>query len=349
MLAAATLALAMSMPGVGAAQGLRPVPGPMPPISSFPVQSPPILDAVAWMLWSVDRNGIIGAVDPDTPRAFASITKLMSAILAVEESDLTLPVVISPAAGSTPIGYVGQPDVATGETWTMQELLILTLVGSGNKASAALAEGVAGDLETFVEMMNAKAVELGMTSTTFTNPHGLDAVGHLSTPRDLIRLGLYSLQYPELLEIMRIKQITFTPGGREVTVENTNRLVGRFPGYGGLKTGDTLGAGQVLLSYADTGTTRLVGVVLGSSQRRIDTRELMAWGVGAIGPREHFYAAASADQITASFPEWYQVPLLTTAAPLDPGARDPDAPTPGAQALNGAYRDLLPAVLGGSP
>lgn len=75
----------------------------------------------------------------------------------------------------------------------------------------------------------------------------------------------------------------------------------------------------------------------------------MAWGVGAIGPREHFYAAASADQITASFPEWYQVPLLTIAAPLDPGARDPDAPTPGAQALNGAYRDLLPAVLGGSP
>jgi D-alanyl-D-alanine carboxypeptidase (penicillin-binding protein 5/6) len=348
VIAALALSIAMSVPGTGASHGLRTIPGPMPPIKSFPVPAPPVLDASAWMLWAVEEDAAIGWQDPDTQRPFASITKLMSAIVAIETGDLEAEVVISPAAGGVPIGYVGQPDVATGETWTLRELLILTLVGSGNKASAALAEGVSGDVETFVDAMNQKAAELGLTSTAFTNPHGLDAVGHLSTPRDLIDLGRYSLRHRELLEIMRIKEITFVKGGREITVANTNRLVGRFPGYGGLKTGDTLEAGQVLLSYADTGGLELIGVVLGSTQRRIDTRELMAWGMTALGPRDHFYGAASGDPLGTAFPEWYQI-RMAAAGQLDPGERDPDAETPGTQALVAAYRELLPVILGGNP
>jgi len=320
----------------------------MPPIKSFPVHTPPTLDASAWMLWAVREDAELGSLDPNTRRPFASITKLMSAILAVEQSDMATGVVISPTAGNTPIGYIGQPDVRTGETWTMQELLILTLVGSGNKASAALAEGVSGDLTSFVAEMNAKAAELGMDDTFFTNPHGLDAVGHLSTPVDLIRLGMYSLRYDELLEIMRIKQITFTPGGREVTITNTNRLVGRFPGYGGLKTGDTLGAGQVLLSYVDTGDNGLIAVVLGSTQRRVDTRDLMAWGLTTLGPRDHFYSAASGDPLATAFPDWYQT-RMAAPKPLDPGNRDEDYSTPGTEELLEAYRELLPAILGGNP
>jgi D-alanyl-D-alanine carboxypeptidase (penicillin-binding protein 5/6) len=347
VISALALSIALAVPGAGPAYGLRPVPGPMPPIKSFPAPPPPVLDADAWMLWAVEEDAELGSLDPDTPRPFASITKLMSAILALENADLDAEVVISPTAGAVPIGYIGQPDVATGETWTMRELLILTLVGSGNKASAALAEGVSGTVDDFVVMMNDKAAELGLESTEFTNPHGLDADGHLSTPRDLVELGMYSLQYDELLSIMRVKEITFTPGGREVTVTNTNRLVGRFPGYGGLKTGDTLGAGQVLLSYTSA-HEGLIGVVLGSTQRRVDTRELLAWGLTALGPRDHFYAAVAGEPLATAFPEWYQV-RMAAARPLDPGERDPDAPTPGTQALIGAYRELLPAILGGTP
>lgn len=317
-------------------------------MKSFPAPPPPTLDAAAWLLWSVGDDAALGSLDPDTRRAFASITKLMAAIVAVENSDLTAQVVISPTAGNVPIGYIGQPDVRTGETWTMQDLLILTLVGSGNKASAALAEGVAGSVEAFVGMMNDKAEEIGMDDTEFTNPHGLDAAGHLSTPRDLIELGMYSLQYPELLDIMRIKQITFTPAGRAMTVESTNRLVGRFPGFGGLKTGDTADAGQTLLSYAETSTGGLLGVVLGSSQRRIDTRELLAWGLTALGPRDHFYAAASGDPLVTAFPPWYQE-RIAAPGPLEPGERDPEASTPTTAALLEAYRILLPAILGGTP
>lgn len=348
MLAALALSVALAVPGGGSAASLKPLRLPMPPIKSFPVSPPPVLDAAAWMLWSEREDAEIGSLDPDTQRPFASITKLMSAILAVELADLEAEVVISPTAGNTPIGYVGQPDVRAGEVWSMQELLILTLVGSGNRASAALAEGVAGSLEEFVSLMNDKAAELGLAETAFTNPHGLDATGHLSTPRDLIELGVYSLQYPRLLEIMRIKQITFTPGGRTVTVENTNRLVGRFPGYGGLKTGDTLDAGQVLLAYVDTGPSGLIAVVLGSTQRRVDTRELMAWGLTTLGPRDHFYSAAAGYPLATAFPEWYQT-RMNAPSDLDPGERDPEEPTPGTEALLAAYRELLPAILGGTP
>lgn len=347
MIAAFALSIALAVPNPGGGAALRPIDLPMPPIKLFPVAPPPDLDAAAWMLWAVRENAELGSLDPDTPRAFASITKLMSAIVAIEQAELDAEVVISPQAGATPIGYIGQPDVQTGETWTMRDLLILTLVGSGNRASAALAEGAAGSVDGFVELMNSKADEIGLDETDFTNPHGLDAEGHISTPRDLIALGMYSLSYGELLEMMRIKQITFVPG-REVTVVNTNRLVGRFPGYGGLKTGDTLDAGQVLLSYVDTGVSGLIGVVLGSTQRRVDTKELMAWGLDALGPRDHFYGAASGDPLATAFPSWYQV-RMDAPVPLEPGERDPDAPTPGTEALLHAYRELLPAILGGNP
>jgi D-alanyl-D-alanine carboxypeptidase (penicillin-binding protein 5/6) len=320
----------------------------MPPIKSFPAPPPPVLDAASWMLWSERDNAELGSVDPDTQRPFASITKLMTAILAVENADLDAETTISATASAVSIGYIGQADVQYREVWTMRDLLILTLVGSGNKASAALAEGVAGTEAAFVAMMNAKAVELGMSATSFTNPHGLDAVGHLSTPRDLITLGMYALQYSELLDIMRIKHITFTPGNRAVVVDSTNRLLGRFPGYAGLKTGDTASAGQVLVSYVNTGANGLLGVVLGSSQRRVDTRELMAWGLTALGPRDHFYAAAAGDPLATAFPDWYQV-RIAAPTPLDPGPRDPDQRTPGHEALLDAYRELLPAILGGTP
>jgi D-alanyl-D-alanine carboxypeptidase (penicillin-binding protein 5/6) len=230
----------------------------------------------------------------------------------------------------------------------MQELLILTIVGSGNKASAALAEGVSGSIPAFVAEMNSKAAAIGLDDTFFTNPHGLDAEGHVSTPRDLIDLGLYALRHEDLLAIMRTEQITFTPGGREVEVTNTNRLVGRFPGYGGLKTGDTLQAGQTLLSYVDTGTGGLIGVVLGSTQRRVDTRELLAWGLDRLGPRDRFYAAASGTQLAGAFPQWYQT-IIDAATPLDPGPIDPAERTPLADRVEEHYRDLLPEILGGDP
>ena len=347
MIAALAISLALIAPGGGPTASLKPLLMPMPPIKSFPAPPPPIIDATAWMIWAEREDAEIGSLDPDSPRSFASITKLMTGIVAVTTADLDSDVVISSAAAATPIGYDGQPDVRFNETWGMRELLALTMAGSGNKASSALAEGVAGTPEAFVDLMNARATELGMTSTSFTNPHGLDDTGHRSTPRDLVTMGLYSLQFDELSHVTRLKAITWLKGTHEIAVTSTNRLLGQFPGYLGIKTGDTAAAGQTLLSYVDTGPTGLVAVVLGSTGRRVATRELLAWGLTALGPRDRFYAAAAGTELAGAFPSWYQT-RVSAPVPLDPGFRDPSEETPLTSVLTDGYLDLLPSILGGS-
>lgn len=348
MLVSLALSLALAVPGLSTSPALRPLRIPMPPIKSLPAPPPPTIDAVSWMIWAEREDAEIGSLNPDDPRAFASITKLMTAILAVENVGLQEEATISPIAAATPIGYDGQPEVLTGEVWPIYDLLSNMLVQSGNDAAVAVAEYVGGDTATFVDLMNAKAAQLGMDHTVFVNPNGLDDPAHVSTARDLVKMGVYSLRFDDLRHMMRIKKATWTPGNRIIAATSTNRLLGRFPGYGGLKTGDTISAGQVLLSYTDTGTDGLVAAVLGSSGRRVATRELLAWGLGALGPRDRFYAAAAGTELAGAFPQWYQT-RMAVPAPLAPVPRDPDDPTPLTTALDDAYRDLLPVFLGGSP
>jgi len=346
VIATIALSLALAAPGISDAPSLRPLRLPMPPIKSFPAPAPPLIDAAAWMIWSERDRAELGSLDPDTPRPFASITKLMTAILTVESVELSEEVTISPTAAGTPIGFEGQPEVLTGEAWLVYDLLSNILVQSGNDAAVALAEHIAGDSDTFIEKMNAKAAEIGMTGTVFMTPNGLDVPGHVSTPRDLVMLGIYSLQFEELKHVMRLKHVTWHPGNRVIEATSSNRLLGVFPGYAGLKTGDTAAAGQVLLSYADTGTSGLIAVVLGSTGRRVATRELLAWGLDALGPRDRFYSAAAGTELARAFPQWYQT-RLTAPQPLDPGPRHPGESTPLTDALADAYRDLLPLTLGG--
>ncbi len=348
MIAALALSLTLAVPGLTDAASLKPLRLPMPPIKSFPVTPPPIIDATAWMVWSEREDAEIGSVDPDTPRPFASITKLMTAIITVENVGLQEEVTVSPTAAATPIGYDGQPEVFSGEVWLVYDLLTNILIQSGNDAAVALAEHVSGDADRFIEQMNVKAVELGMTSTVFKTPNGLDVSGHFSSPRDLVAMGMYSLQFEDLKHVMRIKHLTWFQGNRVIAIDSTNRLLGLFPGYAGLKTGDTAAAGQVLLSYVDTGPSGLIAVVLGSSGRRVATRELLAWGLTALGPRDHFYSAVAGTEFARAFPDWYQT-RMAAPLPLDAGPRDPSEPTPLTKVLVENYRDLLPSILGGTP
>ena len=339
----AALALTTAL---GPSPGLRPIHLPPPPIVGFPAEAPPSIDATSWMVWSVQHDSELGSLDPDTPRAPASITKLMTAILVVDRAVLTNQVVISPNADATPIGYIGQPDVRQGETWSVRDLLANILVQSGNDAAVALAEHVSGDVTTFVALMNQRAGSLGMTNTTFVNPNGLDTEGHLSTARDLIYLGRAALAYPDVLKITRIKHISFNPGGRLIEVSATNRDLGIFPGLFGLKTGDTLAASQVLLSYDKAPRGDYIAVVLGSRNRRSATREILAWARTTLGPRDYFFAAAADTDLELSFPDWY-IPLLRAAGALPVGTTGPAERTPLTDSLDEAFRVLLPGVLGG--
>lgn len=341
MIAALAMALTLGQPA------LRPMPVPPPPMVAFPSRPPPELMAGSWMVFAADEAAELASLNPDQVTAPASITKLMTAIIVEERSDPGATTTISANADATPIGFEGQPDVRQGEQWLVEELLANILVQSGNDAAVALAEHVAGTVDGFVALMNDKASALGMGDTTFVNPNGLDVDGHVSTARDLIRLGVAALDYPLLLRTARIKHITFDQGGRFIEVDATNRLLGVFPGLFGLKTGETVAAGQVLLSYVRGPHQRLIGVVLASPARRVDTRELMAWSLEALGPRDRFFHVAVGTELEASFPDWY-VTRMAAAGPLPTPQPSPPVDTPRQEAVLKGYRDLLPALLGGS-
>jgi D-alanyl-D-alanine carboxypeptidase (penicillin-binding protein 5/6) len=331
------------------ALGLRPVPLPPPPFAAFPALEAPAIAARSWMVYSVNQEAIVGFKDPDLPMPPASITKLMTSMLAEESLDLTGTITISANADNTPIGFAGQPDVRQGEVWPAWDLLANVMVQSGNDASTAIAEAVSGNVEDFVALMNARAAELGMTGTTFNNPHGLDSAGHVTTARDLITMGRDALNHPITMHLARTKRVTFQIGVLRVfSVEATDRDLGVFPGLLGLKTGDTANAGQVLLSYTVTQHDRIIAVVLGTPDRRATTRSLVAWAMTTLGARDHFYGLAAGSDVVLGFPEWYQT-RITAAATLDHGTPVAPSRTPLTDDLEARFREILPQLLGGDP
>jgi D-alanyl-D-alanine carboxypeptidase (penicillin-binding protein 5/6) len=340
-LAALALTLASLSP-IGAA--LPPL-----PIAALPAHEPPVLSAHSWALYSVDEAALVWAADADEVRAPASVTKVMTALVVVgqgvaPEEEVT----ISARAGAEPVGYVGQQKIYEGEVWTVEALMTEMLVYSDNGAAVALAEHTAGSVDAFVNLMNEKAAALGMTSTHFENPNGLDDEAHVSSARDLIRLGAAAIEEPRITAITRLKFVRFTPGGRLMEVKNTNRLLGTFPGVLGLKTGDTALAGEVLLSYAAFGHEEFLGVVMGSPDHMAETAEMLAYAMRILGPQDYFYAAGIHRDELADWPVWRRS-RLAAAGPLDDGRR-PGTPvplSPAQESLAAALRDLLPALLGG--
>jgi D-alanyl-D-alanine carboxypeptidase len=152
------------------------------------------------------------------------------------------------------------------------------IVRSANDAAIAVAEAIGGDVETFVGLMNARAAELGLTRTTFVNPHGLDAEGHLSTARDLLRLGLAAMANPEYRRAAVEAEVTLPPAPDATprVAAATNDLIGTYEGAVGVKTGFTFQAGLVLVAAAERDGRVIYAVVMGSE-----------------GPGAHFADAAA--------------------------------------------------------
>ena len=347
MIAIAAVLLSLTLSPTPAS--LRPVDLPMPPINPLTTETPPELDAVSWALYSVDREAELLAVNGDVQRAMASVTKVLTAIIVVDNALPNESVTISARAAGTPVGYAGQVGVRQGDSWNVEELLAFLLVQSGNDAAVALAEHVAGSLEEFTVMMNQEASRLGMRSSAFANPNGLDAEQHFSTARDLIKLGRAAIERDRILRVTSIKAITFDPGTRaDITITNTNQLLGVFPGIAGLKTGDTASAGRVLLSYVEFGSRSMLGVVMGTADHYAATAELLAYGMATLGPRDHLLAPAAGTPVEALLPDWI-VPRLEAIAVLPTGLDSVSAPgsTPGHDRVVAAFRDLLPPLLGG--
>jgi serine-type D-Ala-D-Ala carboxypeptidase (penicillin-binding protein 5/6) len=233
----------------------------------------------------VDADGrILWARSPNARRPMASITKIMTAVLALEHSSPSDKVTVpreAVAVGESSAGLVA------GEKLTMFELLEALLVKSGNDAAVTVAIDVAGSQTAFVEMMNQKAKDLGLSNTHYANPHGLDAPGHYTTAKDLSVLVRYAMSKPEFRDIVRRTKVTIGTGKRRTTLPSTDLLLGMYQGAIGVKTGNTNGAGYSVVSAAERHGVLLYAIVMGTSsdrQRFLDAKSLLDWGFAHYRP-----------------------------------------------------------------
>jgi D-alanyl-D-alanine carboxypeptidase len=262
-----------------------PAPVIAPPLDYRP---PPEIGAEAWIVYDESTDVVLASWNADVRRSMASVTKAMTAMVVIDHTDLddivTIPDFVTQTRGST-------AGLVAGEQWTVYDLLVAMLVRSGNDAALTLAWHVgSGETADFVALMNEKARELGLADTRFANPNGLDHAEHYSTANDLAALTVATLDYPVIGEIARIETVKLPddPTGKERRFNNTNHLLGAFPGVVGLKTGDTPWANKVLLGIAERGPRRVVTVVMGTDDHFRDTRELLDWAYGTYGYRDRW-------------------------------------------------------------
>lgn len=209
--------------------------------------------------------------DADAKSLIASTTKILTALIVCENCDLSQVVQIPKEA----VGVEGSSMyLREGERLTVEQLLYGLMLRSGNDAAVALALHCSGSIEAFAEKMNGKAAQLGMTSSHFVNPHGLDADGHYSTARDLSRLAIAAMENETLRRIAATKSISF--GERSLT--NHNKLLWRYEGAIGIKTGYTKAAGRILVSAAERNGRRLVCVSINAPNDWSDHAALLDYG-----------------------------------------------------------------------
>jgi D-alanyl-D-alanine carboxypeptidase (penicillin-binding protein 5/6) len=223
---------------------------------------------------------VMFAKHADERRAMASTTKLMTALLTLEQAR---PRQVFAAADYHAAPVESQIHLMPGERMTVRDLFTALMLESANDAAETLAEGIAGSRARFVAEMNARARELGLDETSYANPIGIDAPGNYSSARDLARLAF------DLMRQRRFARVVDTPvaqlhsGSHPRTVDNRNTLIASHPFVDGVKTGHTVKAGYVLVGAArgaDGGS--VISVVMGEpseAARDAETLRLLSWGV----------------------------------------------------------------------
>lgn len=260
---------------------------PLHPLEGLAVDPPPAVSAATWILYDDTYDLVLAAQGADEERPMASTTKIMTAMVAFENSTPDQTVVVSQNAAD--VGEAEVPLVA-GEELRIGSLTTGLLVRSANDAAIAVAEGVAGSVDAFVDLMNAKAEELGLQHTHFTNPHGLDEPGHYTSAADLLTMSRAAMSMPEFAHAVRAHVYRFPadPDGEFRVVQNTNLLLWDYPGAMGVKTGYTFQAGLVLAAAAERDGRRIYAVVMGSdadsaTAHFTDAEALLDYGFDSFG------------------------------------------------------------------
>ena len=215
-----------------------------------------------------EKNG-----NKQTP--MASTTKIMTAIVVLENSNLSDVVTIDSKAAGTGGSRLG---LKKNDKITVNDLLYGLMLRSGNDAAVALANYVGGSIQGFASMMNNKAKELGLANSHFVVPHGLDNDGHYTTAYELAKMADYALKIDKFKEIVSTKSTTININGYPKAINNTNQLLGSIEGVYGVKTGFTNGAGRCLVSACERDDLDIITVIIGAdttNQRTADTIKLI--------------------------------------------------------------------------
>ena len=211
----------------------------------------------------------------------ASTTKVLTAIVAYENSKLDDQVIVSKRAAAIGGSRIG---LISGEKISMQDLLMGLLLSSGNDAAIAIAEHVGGSVENFCEMMNEKAKKLGATSTNFTSPHGLANDNHYTSASDLLIFSEYLLNIDYLARIVDSKEAVIKIGNRAKNIRTTNEMHSLYEEVFGVKTGFTNKAGRCLITSIKRDGRELIIIVLGADtkkQRTLETIQLINYGLNS--------------------------------------------------------------------
>jgi len=261
------------------------------------------LKAPSVILVDVLSRQVLFEKDADARMAPASLTKIMTLLLAVEAIEGERLSLADKVVASENAESYGGTEIwlEPGEEMSVEDILLSIAVASANDASVALAEHMCGSEEEFVALMNERAAELGMVNTRFANCHGLDEEGHYTTARDMAILSCEASRHPLLLQYTAVYERRIRDG--ETWLVNRNRLVHFYQGCDGLKTGWTNEAGYSVAVTARRGGTRLVAVVMGadnSTDRFADATKLLNWGFAsftsvAVAEKGRSYGAVQVD------------------------------------------------------
>ena len=238
--------------------------------TSSDIVTEPTINSRAAIVYDRNSGFVLYGKKENEQCKMASTTKIMTAIIVLENANLDDIVTVSKKAAGTGGSRLG---LHTDDEISVRNLLYGLLLVSGNDSAVALAEHVGGDISGFANLMNNKCNELGLTSTHFVTPHGLDNDEHYTTAYELAKITDYALKNETFRNYVGTKTYTITINNYSKTLTNTNELLGNLNGVYGVKTGFTNGANRCLVTAVKRGNMDLICIVLGADTKKDRTKD----------------------------------------------------------------------------
>jgi D-alanyl-D-alanine carboxypeptidase (penicillin-binding protein 5/6) len=239
------------------------------------------ISADAAIVYDLSLHKIVFAKNIDKQEYPASMTKMMTCILAIESGKLESVAKVGKSAALASYTYLSE-----GDQLSLSELLYMLMLSSNNGAAITIADHLTTPRMTFISLMNRKARELGMTSTHFINPNGMHEVNHYSSARDMAKLATYCMRNSVFRGIVNTtyKRVVWKfPRGKHMMCHNENHLLGLYDGVNGVKTGYTKQAQGCLATSFEKNNTKFITIVLHSRNaymRFVDSKTLIDWKLG---------------------------------------------------------------------